>query len=184
MAQFSENALTVLKERYLLRDEGGSVVEGPTEMLSRVAQAVAAPAHDFGEDRAYWEERFFQRLDALEFLPNSPALMNAGVTGGQLAACFVLPLGDDLESIFGALALAARIQQSGGGTGFSFSELRPAGDLVRSQFRATLVYRAVRPHDDGYPFRWPAAWRKHGGASGRSPGHPRVHQCEAQSKRA
>jgi ribonucleoside-diphosphate reductase alpha chain len=122
----------VLQQRYLLRDERGAVFEDPTAMLGRVAKAVAAPAREFGEDAGYWEERFFRRLDALEFLPNSPALMNAGVPGGQLAACFVLPLKDDLDSIFRALALATRIQQSGGGTGFSFSRLRPRGDLVRS----------------------------------------------------
>ncbi len=132
MARFSENALVVLRERYLRRDEGGRPIEDPTAMLGRVAKAVAAPARDFGEDPGYWEERFFQRLDALEFLPNSPALMNAGMPNGQLAACFVLPLRDDLDSIFGALGLAARIQQTGGGTGFSFSELRSAGDRVHS----------------------------------------------------
>lgn len=132
MARFSENALVVLGERYLRRDESGHPIEDPTAMLGRVAKAVAAPARDFGEDPRFWEERFLQRLDALEFLPNSPALMNAGVPNGQLAACFVLPLRDDLDSIFGALALAARIQQTGGGTGFSFSELRPVGDRVHS----------------------------------------------------
>ena len=132
MARFSENALVVLRERYLRRDESGHPIEDPTAMLGRVARAVAAPARDFGENPGYWEERFFQRLDALEFLPNSPALMNAGMPNGQLAACFVLPLHDDLDSIFGALALAARIQQTGGGTGFSFSELRSAGDRVHS----------------------------------------------------
>jgi len=132
MAKFSENALVVLRERYLRRDESGHTIENPTAMLGRVAKSVAVPAREFGEDPRYWEERFFQRLDALEFLPNSPALMNAGMPNGQLAACFVLPLRDELDSIFGALALAARIQQTGGGTGFSFSELRPAGDRVHS----------------------------------------------------
>src|SRR5579875_1818969 len=132
MAQFSENALIVLNERYLRRDQSNGHTEDPAGMLRRVARAVAVPAAAFGEDAAYWEERFLARMDALEFLPNSPALMNAGMPGGQLAACFVLPLHDNLESIFGTLALAARIQQTGGGTGFSFSELRPAGDLVRS----------------------------------------------------
>ena len=132
MARFSENALLVLRERYLRRDQSGVPIEDPAAMLARVAKAVAAPARDFGEEPRYWEERFFRRLDALEFLPNSPALMNAGLPNGQLAACFVLPLRDDLDSIFGALALAARIQQTGGGTGFSFSELRPAGDRVYS----------------------------------------------------
>jgi ribonucleoside-diphosphate reductase alpha chain len=132
MAKFSENALVVLRDRYLRRDESGRPMEDPAAMLGRVARAVAAPARQFGEDPQYWEERFFQRLDALEFLPNSPALMNAGMPNGQLAACFVVPLRDDLDSIFGALALAARIQQTGGGTGFSFSELRSAGDRVHS----------------------------------------------------
>jgi ribonucleoside-diphosphate reductase alpha chain len=124
--------MVVLRERYLRGDESGHPIEDPTAMLVRVARAVAAPARDFGEDPGHWAERFFQRLDALEFLPNSPALMNAGMPNGQLAACFVLPLRDDLDSIFGALALAARIQQTGGGTGFSFSELRSAGDRVHS----------------------------------------------------
>ena len=101
-------------------------------MLERVATAVAEPARAFGQDPGPWAERFLARMQALEFLPNSPTLMNAGIAGGQLAACFVLPLHDDLDSIFGTLRLPARIQQSGGGTGFSFSALRPYGDLVRS----------------------------------------------------
>jgi ribonucleoside-diphosphate reductase alpha chain len=132
MARFSENALVILRERYLRHDASGHTLETPTVMLERVARAAAAPAREFGEDPAYWEERFYRRLEALEFLPNSPALMNAGQHNGQLAACFVLPLHDNLNSIFGALALAAKIQQTGGGTGFSFSELRPAGDRVSS----------------------------------------------------
>ncbi len=133
MADFSDNALLVLRERYLRRDETGRTIESPTGMIERVAAAVAAPAAEFGENPREWEERFFHRLDSLEFLPNSPALMNAGMPGGgQLAACFVLPIHDDLDSIFKALSLAARIQQTGGGTGFSFSELRPAGDRVSS----------------------------------------------------
>lgn len=131
MPDFSETAAAVLQQRYLRRGATG-VVETPAEMLHRVAAAVAEPARQFGEDTAYWQERFLARMERLEFLPNSPTLMNAGVPGGQLAACFVLPLHDDLDSIFETLGLAARIQQSGGGTGFSFSGLRPRGDLVRS----------------------------------------------------
>ncbi len=107
-------------------------METPSEMLRRVAAAVAEPARQFGDDPAFWQKRFLARMENLEFLPNSPTLMNAGIPGGQLAACFVLPLRDDLDSIFETLGLAARIQQSGGGTGFSFSSLRPRGDLVRS----------------------------------------------------
>jgi ribonucleoside-diphosphate reductase alpha chain len=129
---FSDNALTVLRERYLHRDDTGAVIEDPPGMLRRVAAAVAAPARAFGEDAAFWEARFLDRLLRREFLPNSPTLMNAGLPGGQLAACFVLPIADDLESIFTALSQMARIHQTGGGTGFSFSALRPRDDRVRS----------------------------------------------------
>jgi len=131
-APFSPFALRVLRERYLRRDEGGRVVEDAGQMLARVACAVAAPAADFGQDRAEWEARFAGRMQRLEFLPNSPTLMNAGVPGGQLAACFVLPIEDDLDAIFTALSRMARIHQSGGGTGFAFSHLRPRADHVRS----------------------------------------------------
>jgi len=129
---FSQNALNILRERYLRRDEAGSLVESPAEMLERVAETIAAAGRIFGDDVSYWEERFLERLTRLEFLPNSPTLMNAGLPGGQLAACFVLPLEDSLDSIFATLGQAARIHQSGGGTGFSFSALRPAKDQVRS----------------------------------------------------
>ncbi len=128
----SENALTVLRERYLRCDESGRPIEDPAAMLRRVASTVAEPARSFGEDAAFWEPRFFERLERLEFLPNSPTLMNAGLTAGQLAACFVLPIEDDLDSIFSALNRMARIHQTGGGTGFSFSSLRPREDHVRS----------------------------------------------------
>ncbi|HVO22953.1 MAG TPA: adenosylcobalamin-dependent ribonucleoside-diphosphate reductase [Candidatus Margulisiibacteriota bacterium] len=129
---FSENALTVLRERYLRRDAAGAVAEDPAALLRRVAAAVAAPARTFGEDAAFWEARFAERLERLEFLPNSPTLMNAGLPGGQLAACFVLPIADDLDSIFTALSRMARIHQTGGGTGFSFNALRPRDDRVQS----------------------------------------------------
>ncbi|HSD10828.1 MAG TPA: adenosylcobalamin-dependent ribonucleoside-diphosphate reductase [Candidatus Binatia bacterium] len=127
-----ETTLEVLRARYLRRDETGELAEDLIGMLKRVAKAVAAPCRDFGEDEAFWEARFFERMERLEFLPNSPTLMNGGMPGGQLAACFVLPIEDDLESIFGALARMARIHQTGGGTGFSFSKLRPRDDRVRS----------------------------------------------------
>ncbi|HZO83251.1 MAG TPA: adenosylcobalamin-dependent ribonucleoside-diphosphate reductase [Candidatus Binataceae bacterium] len=130
--QFSQGALAVLRERYLAHDPARGVSEEPHDMLRRVAEAVAAAARSFGDDPGYWRARFLERLERLEFLPNSPTLMNAGAPGGQLAACFVLPIEDDLGSIFSTLALAARIQQSGGGTGFSFSALRPRGERVRS----------------------------------------------------
>ncbi|WP_242344511.1 adenosylcobalamin-dependent ribonucleoside-diphosphate reductase [Anaeromyxobacter terrae] len=130
MARLSDNALHVLERRYLLRDEHGAVVETPDAMFRRVARAVAAAEPPAERDRA--AERFEARMAALEFLPNSPTLMNAGRSHGQLAACFVLPVEDDLAAIFDALKWAALIHQSGGGTGFAFSRLRPRGDVVKT----------------------------------------------------
>jgi len=101
-------------------------------MFRRVADHVAEPSREYGDSVEQWAEKFHSRMERMEFLPNSPTLMNAGIRGGQLAACFVLPVEDDLESIFSALKLAARIHQTGGGTGFSFSKLRPRNDFVRS----------------------------------------------------
>ena len=103
---FSENALAILRERYLRRDDAGEIVETPDGMLERVARAVAAPARLFGDDADFWEARFLERMQRHEFLPNSPTLMNAGLPGGQLAACFVLPIEDDLDSIFKAMSRA------------------------------------------------------------------------------
>lgn len=131
-APLSKHALLVLHERYLRKGESGDVVEEPDDMFQRVARAVAEPGRNFGEDVGFWEERFLEHLRSLRFLPNSPTLMNAGLPSGQLAACFVLPVEDDLDSIFTALARMARIHQTGGGTGFSFSRLRPAADRVHS----------------------------------------------------
>ncbi len=130
----SANALVALEARYLRKGEQGQVIESPQEMFRRVARAVAAAERPFTGERgaAEAEERFFQMLSSLLFLPNSPTLMNAGTDIGQLAACFVLPVGDSLSEIFNTLRDAALIHQSGGGTGFSFSRLRPAGDQVRS----------------------------------------------------
>jgi ribonucleoside-diphosphate reductase alpha chain len=130
--EFSEAARTVLRERYLRRGEQGELLEDPAGMLQRVATAVATPGGAYGDDVPYWEARFLARMERLEFLPNSPTLMNAGLPGGQLAACFVLPVADDLDAIFTALTRMARIHQTGGGTGFSFSHLRPRADRVRS----------------------------------------------------
>jgi len=126
------NAVKVLERRYLLKDEQGHVVETPRHMMRRVARAVAAADARYGEDAAATEERFFEMLSHLEFLPNSPTLMNAQTPLGQLAGCFVLPVGDSILEIFDALKAMAMVHQSGGGTGFSFSRLRPKGDIVRS----------------------------------------------------
>lgn len=128
----SENARIVLQKRYLLRDSSGRVIESPEEMFQRVARSIAAAEKKYGAGYEYWSERFYNLMSDLKFLPNSPALMNAGKSIGQLAACFVLPVEDTMESIFGSLKNAALILQSGGGTGFSFSRLRPRSDLVHS----------------------------------------------------
>lgn len=128
----TDNALKIVRARYLLKDEKGMVIETPEAMFRRVAHAVASAERLYGEDSSYWADRFYELMSGLKFLPNSPALMNAGKDTGQLAACFVLPVDDSMKSIFDTLKNAALILQSGGGTGFSFSRLRPKADIVRS----------------------------------------------------
>ena len=130
----SRNALRVLEARYLRRDGDRQIVETPDELFRRVARAVAQAElllASTGEAER-WEEAFLALFASLEFLPNSPTLMNAGTALGQLSACFVLPIDDSMESIFDALRAMAMIQRAGGGTGFSFSRLRPRGDVVHS----------------------------------------------------
>jgi len=134
MVKLSSNALHVLQARYLRRDEEGLIVESPEQLFERVARAVAQAElfHGNARQAAYWEEEYFKLLSSLDFLPNSPTLMNAGTRLGQLSACFVLPVEDTMEGIFESLKNMALIQRTGGGTGFSFSRLRPRGDLVSS----------------------------------------------------
>ncbi|NOX19682.1 MAG: adenosylcobalamin-dependent ribonucleoside-diphosphate reductase [Nitrospirae bacterium] len=132
MLKLTENALKVLKARYLLKDQKGRVIETPEGMFKRVASHVASTEALYGEDVDYWTEQFFEIMTSLRFLPNSPTLMNAGKELGQLAACFVLPVDDSMKGIFDTLKNAALILQSGGGTGFSFSRLRPKADIVKS----------------------------------------------------
>jgi ribonucleoside-diphosphate reductase alpha chain len=131
VGQLSANAQRVLRARYLRRDASGQPVEDFEGLCRRVAEAVSQAETSFGGDAAPVADAFFGALQRREFLPNSPALMNAATPLGQLAACFVLPVEDDLESIFEAAKRMAVIHQSGGGTGFSFSRLRPSGDLVQ-----------------------------------------------------
>jgi ribonucleoside-diphosphate reductase alpha chain len=126
------NARTVLERRYLRRDERGVPLETPETMFARVAADIATAEAEWGGDPARWEAEFRAIMTGLDFLPNSPTLMNAGRDLQQLAACFVLPIEDSLDSIFDTLKAAAKIHQSGGGTGFTFSNLRPAGDPVKT----------------------------------------------------
>jgi len=128
----TENALRVLHQRYLIKDESGKVIETPEKMFERVAMTVSSAESLYGSNPEEWKERFYELMSNLKFLPNSPTLMNAGKDIGQLAACFVLPVEDSMKSIFDTLKNAALILQSGGGTGFSFSRLRPKADIVRS----------------------------------------------------
>ncbi|OGW32668.1 MAG: ribonucleoside-diphosphate reductase, adenosylcobalamin-dependent [Nitrospirae bacterium GWC2_42_7] len=131
----SPNALKVLEKRYLKKNEEGIVVEKAENLFRRIAKTIASADLKYGKsetETAVTEEEFYAMITSLDFLPNSPTLMNAGRRLGQLSACFVLPVEDSMESIFDAVKNTAIIHKSGGGTGFSFSNLRPGGDIVGS----------------------------------------------------
>jgi len=129
------NAILVLERRYLRKDERGKVIESTAQLFRRVAKGIAAVEKRYGKSEAEvakFEEAFYRVMTAREFLPNSPTLMNVGTELGQLSACFVLPIEDSIESIFDTLKATALIHKTGGGTGFSFSRLRPRGDVVKT----------------------------------------------------
>ena len=129
------NTVIVLAARYLLKDTTGKIVETPKQLFHRVAASIAAIEKNYGmseEQIIEAEQSFYDAMTNFRFMPNTPTLMNAGTRLGQLSACFVLPVGDSLPEIFDAVKYAALIHQSGGGTGFAFSRLRPKNDMVKS----------------------------------------------------
>jgi len=133
--KLSKNSITILRERYLLRNKDREIIETPSGMFRRVSKAVAEAEIKYNKSKteiSVLKKEFYSMLTNLYFLPNSPTLMNAGTKLGQLSACFVLPIDDDIDKIFQAVKYTALIHKSGGGTGFSFCRIRPKNDVVKS----------------------------------------------------
>jgi ribonucleoside-diphosphate reductase alpha chain len=153
--QLSNSAIQVLNKRFLAKDKQGNIVETPEQLFQRVARTISGAEYD--ASAAEYEDRFYRIMTNLEFLPNSPTLVNSGKELGQLSACFVLPIDDSMYSIFTTLRDAALIQKSGGGVGFNFSNIRPSGDTVKSTHRCAggpvefikIYDRAIEPISQG-----------------------------------
>ncbi len=127
----TEQALQLLQARYLLKDEKGALIEDEEGLWNRLSKSIAS-AEDTTKKKEQWQDEFHNLLVNQWFLPNSPTIMNAGKKGGQLSGCFVVPVEDNIQAIFNAVKFAALIHKTGGGTGFSFSKLRPAGSIVNT----------------------------------------------------
>ena len=148
-AELTENARVVVEKRYLRKGEDGEYAEDSLGMFRRVADALAEPDRQYGATDEQVEEtaqRFFEIMATLEYLPNSPTLMNAGTGAGTLSACFVLPLTDSMEGIMGAAHDAAMVQKFGGGTGFALSELRRKGAHIKTTHGKACGPVAVLKH--------------------------------------
>jgi ribonucleoside-diphosphate reductase alpha chain len=186
--QLSENSRQVLQKRYLRRGLDGKPVEDIEGMFRRVARAVAEPDGAHGYDIQSTEDSFYALLTTLRFFPNSPTFTGAGTPLGQLAACFVLPISDDMgrnsDGIFQTLRDAALIQQTGGGNGFSFSRLRPKGDAVASSAGvATGPVGFLRVYDGAFGEVAQGGTRRGANMAVLRVDHPDIHEfitCKAQ----